>query len=75
MGIARSVTDFNYACYLSDLAVNKDYQKSGIGNRLQSLTQEQLGPRYKLTIISSHLISSHLSTSGQLVPWFNRVHT
>ena len=27
IGIARSMTDFHYACYLSDLAVDKKYQK------------------------------------------------
>lgn len=42
VGIARSVTDFHYACYLSDLAVHQDYQRSGTGKRLQSLTQMQL---------------------------------
>lgn len=39
VGIARSVTDFHYACYLSDLAVNKEHQQSGIGKQLQILTQ------------------------------------
>ncbi len=27
IGIARAVTDFTYCCYLSDLAVDKEYQK------------------------------------------------
>ena len=31
VGVARSVTDFAYCCYLSDLAVNEQYQKQGIG--------------------------------------------
>ena len=30
VGIARSVTDFHYCCYLSDLAVDDTYQKQGI---------------------------------------------
>lgn len=42
IGIARSVTDFHYACYLSDLAVDKKYQNEGVGRKLQVLTQEQL---------------------------------
>ena len=29
-GMARSVTDFAYCCYLSDLAVDEQYQKQGI---------------------------------------------
>ena len=31
VGIARALTDFAYCCYLSDLAVDADYQKQGIG--------------------------------------------
>ena len=29
IGLVRCVTDFSYCCYLSDLAVKKDYQKQG----------------------------------------------
>lgn len=53
VGIARSVTDFHYACYLSDLAVHQKFQKQGIGKHLQSLTQEQLGPECKLILIAA----------------------
>jgi len=38
IGIARSMTDFHYACYLSDLAVDENYQRQGIGKHLQRLT-------------------------------------
>lgn len=53
VGISRSLTDFHYACYLSDLAVSKKYQKSGIGKQLQILTQEQLGPKCKIILIAA----------------------
>lgn len=53
VGIARSMTDFHYACYLSDLAVDKKYQKCGIGKKLQILTQEQLGPKCKLLLVAA----------------------
>jgi|SRR5690606_2573175 GNAT superfamily N-acetyltransferase len=53
VGIARSVTDFHYACYLSDLAVALEYQRSGIGKQLQILTQEQLGPKCKLILLAA----------------------
>lgn len=53
VGIARSVTDFHYACYLSDLAVCKSVQKSGIGKQLQIITQRQLGPKCKLILIAA----------------------
>lgn len=53
IGIARSVTDFHYACYLSDLAVDKQYQRTGIGKKLQAVTQEQLGPKCKLILLAA----------------------
>jgi Acetyltransferase (GNAT) family len=34
VGIARSITDFSYCCYLSDLAVDVAFQKQGIGTEL-----------------------------------------
>lgn len=53
VGIARSVTDFHYACYLSDLAVHADYQGQGIEKQLQATTQEQLGDHCKLILITA----------------------
>ena len=53
IGIARSVTDFHYACYLSDLAVDTGYQRSGIGKALVAHTQRQLGPRCKIRLIAA----------------------
>ena len=53
IGIARSVTDFHYCCYLSDLAVHSDFQKHGIGKQLQRLTQSQLGPHGKLILLAA----------------------
>jgi predicted N-acetyltransferase YhbS len=43
VGIARSLSDFCYATYLSDLAVDVDYQRSGIGRELISRTQAEGG--------------------------------
>lgn len=53
VGIARSVTDFEYCCYLSDLAVDKQYQKQGVGRELIKLTQSKLGSRAKLILLSA----------------------
>ncbi len=64
VGIARSMTDFHYACYLSDLAVHKHYQKTGIGKALQALTQQQLGPRCKLILIAAPAANSYYEHLG-----------
>lgn len=64
VGIARSMTDFHYACYLSDLAVHRDYQQHGIGKRLQTLTQEALGPRCKLILIAAPAANAYYEHIG-----------
>jgi len=43
VGMARSVSDFSYATYLSDLAVRTSHQKQGIGRELIRRTQEAGG--------------------------------
>lgn len=53
VGLSRSLTDFHYACYLSDLAVDRDYQHGGIGRELISRTQKQLGPKTKIILLSA----------------------
>jgi ribosomal protein S18 acetylase RimI-like enzyme len=41
VGVARSITDFVYCTYLSDLAVDDEYQKMGIGKELIRLTKKE----------------------------------
>jgi predicted N-acetyltransferase YhbS len=53
VGVARAVTDFQYCCYLSDLAVDEHYQKLGIGRELIRRTQAQLGPKAKLILLAA----------------------
>ncbi|MCM8525533.1 MAG: GNAT family N-acetyltransferase [Lentisphaeraceae bacterium] len=53
VGLARSVTDFPYCCYLSDLAVDESCQKQGIGKELIAQTQKLLGPKCKLILLSA----------------------
>src|SRR5699024_7652287 len=43
VGVARSLTDFCYCCYLSDLAVREEYKHRGIGKKLIALTRENIG--------------------------------
>jgi ribosomal protein S18 acetylase RimI-like enzyme len=53
VGIARAITDFSYCCYLSDLAVSKEYQKTGIGTELVRRLQEHLGEEVSLLLLSA----------------------
>ena len=49
VGISRSLTDF----YLSDLAVRKEYQTSGIGKKLIELTKNSIGEQTALILLSA----------------------
>ena len=64
VGIARSMTDFHYACYLSDLAVDKDYQANSIGKDLLKNTQKRLGPECKLILISAPSANTYYEHIG-----------
>jgi predicted N-acetyltransferase YhbS len=52
IGIARCVSDFSYATYLSDLAVRHEYQRRGVGRALiEALRQE--APLAKIVLLSA----------------------
>lgn len=43
VGIARSLSDFSFATYVADMAVDVDYQRRGIGRELLRRTQQAGG--------------------------------
>ena len=53
VGVSRSVTDFSFCCYLSDLAVDVAYQMKGIGKELVRVTQARLHPQCKIILLSA----------------------
>lgn len=53
VGIARALTDFSYCCYLSDLAVDKQYQHQGIGHELVTEVQKLIGDESVLILLSA----------------------
>ncbi|HCS27655.1 MAG TPA: GNAT family N-acetyltransferase [Spongiibacteraceae bacterium] len=53
VGLSRALTDFHYACYLSDLAVDSEYQRSGIGRELIARTRKQLGSKTKVILLAA----------------------
>jgi predicted N-acetyltransferase YhbS len=52
VGIARSVSDFHYATYLSDLAVRLSHQKQGVGLELMRKTRDT-APRATLILLAA----------------------
>lgn len=64
VGVARSVTDFTYCCYLSDLAVDTAYQRQGIGVELMARTQAQLGPRCNLILLAAPAAADYYGRVG-----------
>jgi ribosomal protein S18 acetylase RimI-like enzyme len=64
VGLARSLTDFHYACFISDLAVDVAYQRAGIGRGLIRHTQQRLGPRCKIRLISAPAAADYYARLG-----------
>lgn len=62
IGIARSLSDFAYCTYLSDLAVHLQYQRAGIGRELIRLTRE-----------AAPLASTILLAAPQAVEYYPRI--
>ena len=52
VGISRSLSDFSFATYLSDLAVDVDFQHQGIGKRMIEETKK-LTPDGKLILLAA----------------------
>jgi predicted N-acetyltransferase YhbS len=52
VGVSRSITDWVWCCYLSDLAVDPGYKKSGIGKRLIEVTKEKVGEQSMILLLS-----------------------
>lgn len=53
VGVSRSLTDYHFCCYLSDLAVSEEFQKYGIGKKLIDLTAEQLEPNCTIILLAA----------------------
>jgi ribosomal protein S18 acetylase RimI-like enzyme len=53
VGVARAMTDYSFCCYLSDLAVDKDYQNKGIGHELVDEVQKQIGDECNIVLLAA----------------------
>jgi predicted N-acetyltransferase YhbS len=64
VGVSRAISDFNYCTYLSDLAVDVDFQRRGIGKRLIELTHEMAGLQSTLILLSAPAAKSYYPHVG-----------
>lgn len=53
VGVARAVSDFSFCTYLSELAVDENFQRRGIGRELLRRAQEAAGPHAKLILLAA----------------------
>lgn len=52
VGVARSLTDYAFCCYLSDLAVSERAKGMGIGAKLIEVTRKHVGPKVSVILNS-----------------------
>jgi predicted N-acetyltransferase YhbS len=64
VGVARAITDFSYCTYLSDLAVDVDHQRRGIGRELIRRTHEAAGTNTTLILLAAPLARSYYPRIG-----------
>jgi ribosomal protein S18 acetylase RimI-like enzyme len=65
VGVARSLSDFVYATYLSDLAVDVKFQHLGIGKRLIAETKK-LVPEGKLILLAAPSARAYYPKIGMI---------
>lgn len=64
VGVCRALTDFSYCCYLSDLAVDKAFQKHGIGRELIARARSVIGEEVALVLLSAPEAMGYYPTVG-----------
>ena len=64
VGLCRALTDFSYCCYLSDLAVDMDYQRQGIGKTMIDLVKKEISDEVALILLSAPSSMSFYAKAG-----------
>ncbi|MEU6121166.1 GNAT family N-acetyltransferase [Streptomyces sp. NPDC047123] len=63
IGIARSISDFSYVTYLSDIAVIAAHQRSGVGTALMEATRRE-APDAKIVLLSAPAATGYYPRLG-----------
>lgn len=64
VGVARTITDWSYCAYLSDLAVHRTYQRQGIGKALIQHTQDVIGTAAMLLLLAAPAAADYYAHIG-----------
>lgn len=64
VGISRAITDWSYCTYLSDLAVDMQFQGQGIGRELIRRTHEAAGLSTTLILLAAPKAASYYPRIG-----------
>lgn len=64
VGIARSLSDFTYVTYLSDLAVHVAWQRRGIGRELIRRTRELAGAKATVILLAAPAAAEYYPRLG-----------
>ncbi len=64
VGVARTLTDFVFCAYLSDLAISLNHQKQGIGRALVELTRTRLSDQVALILLAAPTANEYYAKIG-----------
>lgn len=77
IGVSRAITDYHYCTYLSDLAVDEEFQRQGIGRELIRRTHQAAGLQTHLILLAAPAAQAYYPRIG-MVPhescWLIRGH-
>jgi predicted N-acetyltransferase YhbS len=64
VGVSRALSDFSYCTYLSDLAVDENFQHKGIGKELVYRTHEVAGKQTALILLAAPAAETYYPKIG-----------
>jgi len=64
VGVSRAIADFAFCCYLSDLAVDRVFQRRGIGKKLIERTWDAAGRQTTLILLSAPAAAAYYPHIG-----------
>jgi GNAT superfamily N-acetyltransferase len=82
VGISRAITDYTFCTYLSDLAVDQDFQRLGIGKELIFRTHQYAGLQTTLILLAAPKartyypkVGMHSHDSCWIIPGLGRTNS